>query len=220
MNAIEKEKAQKMIVQNLKGIESATKTAVTEKNASLAKIKDLTMNGTRDYSPEYVEKEIVKVKADLQAKMTMANTDIAKRLEELRTLLHDRDAVLDLSNPALTNALSLIQTIGSALKFEEAQKINANFLHDQSSLRAFRAAYLSRGVVSPGNIDALIYNADQTIDNLKELAFQGFVQDGSVNFFATKLDILARLEGTSVEKIPDEQGAMDAIRRSAGLPVN
>lgn len=219
MNTQEKEKQQRMIVQNLTGIESATKAAVTIKDTFGKKLKDLTMTGSETYSPEYLEKEIQKVKSDFAAKMKTANDGIVRSLEELRTLLNDRDAVLDLSNPALTNALSLIQTIGSGLSYEQAQQINANFLHDLSALRAIRAAYEAQAVVGLGNIDGLIYNVDETINTLESLAYQGLVQDGSINFFASKLSKFATLEGATVEAMPDVQGANASMRRAAGLTV-
>jgi hypothetical protein len=219
MNAEEKAKQQRFIVQNLGGIETQIKALVTTKDAFRAKVNDLTMNGSKDWSPEYVEKELVRVKADIQAKMVTANTDMVKRLEELRGLLRDRDSVLDLS-PALGAALSLIQTIGAGLTYDQATMIQANFIHDQSGLRALRDAYKAQGVVSPGAIDGLIYNADSVIDNLKVLAYQGLVQDGSINTFATALSKLAALEGLTVESTPDQAGVMAAVRKAAGLSAN
>lgn len=219
MNVQEKEKQQKMIVQNLKGIESATAAAVTIKDTFSKKLQDLIMHGSQTYSQEFLEKEIQKVKSDFAAKMTTANDDIAKRLEELRTLIHDRDEALDLSNPALTSALSLIQTIGSNLTYEDAQKINKNFAYDQSALNAIRSAYQAFGVSHTGKIDSLIYNVDEVIEGLKGLAYDGFVRDGSINFFSGKLSKFAALEGATVEALPDAQGANDSIRRAAGLPV-
>ena len=219
MNVQEKEKQQKMIVQNIKGIESATAAAVTVKDTFGKKLKDLTMHGSQTYSQEFLEKEIQKVKSDFAAKMTTVNDDIANRLEELRTLIHDRDSVLDLSNPALTSALSLIQTIGSGITYEQATKINANFIHDQSSLTAIRDSYKARGVSNAGKIDSLIYNVEEVIEGLKKLAYDGFVRDGSINTFSAKLGKLATLEGTTVETLPDVQGFNDSVRRGAGLPV-
>ena len=219
MNVQEKEKQQKMIVQNIKGIESATAAAVTVKDTFGKKLKDLTMHGSQTYSQEFLEKEIQKVKSDFAAKMTTVNDDIANRLEELRTLIQDRDSVLDLSNPSLGNALNLIQVIGSALTYESAQQINAGFLHDLSALRAIRTAYQSRGATNTGKIDDLIYNADEVIEGLKTLAYDGFVRDGSINFFAGKLSKFAALEGATVEALPDMQGVNDSFRRGAGLPV-
>lgn len=220
MNTIEKEKQQKSIVQNLGGIDLAVKAAVTAKDGYRAKIQDLTQHGTKTYTQEHIEQAMNKIKSDMAASMVTVSQDIAKRLDELGKLIHERDAVLDLSNPALSNALSLIQTIGGGLTYEDAVKINANFTHDQSALNAIRAAYKARGVVSTGKIDSLIYNADEVINGLKELAYQAFVQDGSINFFADKLGKLVSLEGTTIETLPDMQGADEAMRRAAGLRVN
>ena len=111
----------------------------------------------------------------------------------------NEDVAWTIVNPALTNALSLILSIGSGISFEEAVKINANFIHDLSALRAIRAAYKARGVASPGGIDEMIYNADALIDKLKELSYQGLIQEGSINTFAFKLSSLAAREGLTTE---------------------
>jgi len=219
MNVQEKEKQQKMIVQNIKGIESATAAAVAVKDKFRETMNNLTMHGMETYSQEFLEKKVQETKNDLAAKMTKVNDDIAARLEELRTLINDRDAVLDLGNPALTSALSLIQTIGSGITYEQATKINANFIHDQSSLTAIRDSYKARGVSNTGKIDSLIYNVDEVIEGLKKLAYDGFVRDGSINTFSAKLGKLATLEGTTIETLPDMQGVNDSFRRGAGLPV-
>ena len=216
MNTVEKEKQQRFILQNIGGIASAIQSIVSAKDAYRQKLNDLAV-GRNDFSKDYLDRQIDQVKQDWAAKMQAANTDMKKRFEELRGLLHDRDNVLDLSNPALTNALSLIQTLGSSLTFEQAIKINANFVHDQSALRMLQDAYKAQSVVSPGNIDAMIYNADSSIDNLESLAYQGLVQDGSINFFASAFSKLAALEGMTTETMPDEQGDLEAIRAAAGL---
>jgi len=216
MNTIEKEKQQKMILQNLGGIESKIQSIVSAKDAYRQKLNDLA-TGQTDFSKDYLDRQTDQVKQDWAAKMQAANTDMKNRFEELRGLLHDRDSVLDLSNPALTNALSLIQTIGSNLTFEQAVKINANFVHDQSALRALRDAYKAQSVVVPGNIDAMIYDTDSSINNLENLAYQGLVQDGSINTFASAFSKLAALEGMTTEAMPDQQGDLEALRAAAGL---
>ena len=220
MNTIEKENQQKKIVTNIKGIETATVEAVKVKDAYRATLRDLNMRGTQTFSHEYLEKEIVRIKGDFAAKMTAVNDNMVKRLDELQTLIHDRDSALDLGNPALNSALALIQTIGSSLTHEQAVKINANFMHDQSALNAIRAAYEARGVTDSGKIDGLIYDLESEIDKLKELAYAGFVQEGSINAFANRLARLATIEGVTIEKSPDVQGLDDAWRRGAGLRVN
>lgn len=220
MNTIEKENQQKKIVTNIKGIESATAEAVKAKDAYRATLRDLNMRGTQTFSHEYLEKEINKIKGDFASKMTAVNDNMVKRLDELQTLIHDRDSALDLNNPALSSAMTSIQTIGSSLTHEQAVKINANLMHDQSALNLIRSAYEARGVTSTGNIDGLIYDLESEIEKLKELAYDGFVREGSINTFANRLAKLATIEGATIEKSPDAQGLDDAWRRGAGLRVN
>lgn len=217
MNTEEKEKQQMRIVANLKGIESTVTAAVKVKDAARAKIQDLNMNGMKTYSQEHVETEKQKIKNDLAVKMANANDDIEKRLDELLTLIRERDAVLDLGNPALANAFLMIQTIGAGLSRDQLVKINANVLHDQSSLNAIRDAYRAKGITNGGGIDELIYDAQARIDKLKNLAIDGTVRDGSINNFSNELAKLAELEGTTVEKLPDLQGLDMTINRAAGL---
>lgn len=219
MNTLEKEKQQKLIIQNLEGIDFATKAAVKVKDAHRAKMLDLTMNGAKTYSANNVEIQMNKAKDEFDAKMVSVNNDIVKRLDELQKLINDRDSVLDLSNTGLTNALSLIQTVGAGLSYEDCQKINLYFQHDLSALRAIRAGYLSHGIAANGNIDDLIYDIDYIVANLKELALNGFVRDGNINFFAFKLSEFGKLEGATIEKTPDPQGFEDAISRGAGLKI-
>jgi len=219
MNTTEKEKQQKVINILIAGVEFGTRQFVKVKDSYREKLTDLNMNGLAKYSQEYLEKEIEKVKSDFAAQAQKAYDDMVKRLEELRTLLNERDAVLDLSNPALTNALSLIRAIGDDLSHEEAVKINANFVHDQSGLRALRAAYKANGVISPGEIDGMIYSADAVIDHLIDLCYGGFVQEGSINAFASAFSKLAKLEGMTVESTPDAIGLEESFYRGAGLQM-
>ena len=219
MNTEEKEKQQRMIVQNLKGIEFVVAEAVKVKDAFRAKMRDLNMHGTATYSQEYLEKEIQKTKNNHAAVMATTNDQIEKRLDELLVFIRDRDAALDLGNPALTNALALIQTVGAGLSHDRLVKINANFVHDQSALSAIRDAYKAKGITNGGGIDGLIYDVQARIDKLKNLAIDGLLRDGSINYFSTELSKLATLEGTTVENLPDVQAANMAFRRGAGLSL-
>jgi len=217
-----KAKAQRMIVQNLKGIEATIKGLVTVKDAFHAKIEALTIHGMETYNQEYLEKEFSKVKEACTAKMAAAYPDMVKRLEELRGLIAERDAALDLANPTLANALKLIEmmeTGDNVSTYETVKKINANFLNDQSSLRALRLAYKGRGIVQTAGLENMLYDADAMVNTLKEYAYQDIVQEGSINHFATAVAKLAALEGTDVEKMPDEQGALALMRAAAGLPA-
>lgn len=218
MNTQEKEKSQKIIVITLQSIDLAVQKAVKAKDEYRDRLEKLFSHGTETYSTQYLEKEVEKIKGEIITTMQSSYAGVVKLLEDLRTYIHDRDSVLDLSNPALQTGLNLIQTIGASLTYEEALKINANFIHDQSALKTLRSAYRAQGVPGGGgDIDAMIYDADEVIDNLKKLAYHGLLQDGSINYFASKLSKLAKLEGTTVEELPDQKGSIEAMRQAAGL---
>ncbi len=223
MNVAEKAKQQGVINNLISGEDAAIKKAVTQKDGFRAKIQDLQTNGTRDFSAQYVDKKLQEIQVEVLTAMQTAYTDTETRLNQLLGLLQERDAVLDLTNPALSVALSIIPTLGAidstnpGRQFDEAVKINANFVHDQPALRALRTAYLANGIQVTGNIDEMIYDAEKVIENLKELAYQGFVQDGSINTFAVAFSKFAALEGMTTEKMPDPIGADEAMRRAAGL---
>ncbi len=217
MNTIEKENQQQKITQNIKGIETATNAAIKSRDAHAEAMKQLTMHGRETFSAEYVDREMQKKQVEFYSQMQQAYKGVETRLEELRTLLHDRDAVLDLTSLALTNALMLIQSTSGNPSHEQAVQINQNFRYDQSALRALYSAYGGRDL---GNIGEMMYDLDETIEALKKLAFAGIVQDGSINFFANKFAQFAKIEGVTTEKTPDNRGYDDSIRRAAGLSVN
>lgn len=216
MDKQEKEKMQRMIKQNLKGIEFAIQKSVELKN-NFRKSMDTLTSQKDTYTPEYLEKEIEKTKVNHATKMRTAYDDIVSRLEELRGLIAERDTTLNLQNPALMSALTLIQMGGSELSYETAKMINENFSGDQPSLRAIQMAYKSQGVVQTAGLGKMIYDANETIDLLKSVAFAAFVQQGSLNYFAGEVAKLASLEGQEIAKTPDEVGAVETMRRAAGL---
>lgn len=217
MNTIEKENQQQKITQNIKGIETATIAAIKSRDAHAEAMKQLTMHGRETFSAEFLDREMQKKQVEFYSQMQQAYKGVEARLEELWTLLRDRDAVLDLTNPALTNALMLIQATSGNPSYEQAIQINQNFRYDQSTLRALYSAYGGRDL---GNIGEMMYDLDETIEALKKLAFAGIVQDGSINFFASKFAKFAKIEGVTTEKTPDNRGYDDSIRRAAGLSVN
>jgi len=217
----EKEKTQRMIEQNLQSYDFL--------NKGIVKIKDdhrgvlAIIETQRDtYQPDVIVAKIEKEKQNYQGKMQAAHEGIEKRLDELRSLINDRDKKLDLSNPDLNNALELIKLINPGIEnieknHELAKQINSNFF-DQPSRRALLMAYQAQGASTAG-LEAQVYNADKTIDNLKKLAYQALIQDGSLNTFANDVSKLAVIEGINIEKMPDQAGFEDAIRAGAGLPA-
>lgn len=216
MNTEKKQAQQANIHKSIKGIETAILKAVAMRENHFADIEKL-MRESQTYTKEYIDLERQKKKDNFSAEMSGVHKDVEKRLEELRTLIHERDDVLDLANPAFIGAVTLIQAVKPEnITHEQAQQINANFANDQKALSAIYAAYGNRDL---GNIGKMMYNADSAVNGMVELARTCFTGDGSVNQFAGKFSQLAQLEGATVEATPDQRGVMDAARKGAGLPV-
>lgn len=213
MNTQEKATQQKYIQSNLTGLGKVIEKLVKDRDGHSEQLQALNMTGGKQFTPEYLEKEMQRVKVNFSVKMTEAYKDIEARLENLRKLLAARDEVLDLTNPAFQTALTLIQAVGEP-SLEQAAQINENFKYDQKALQAIFSAY---GKKDLGGIGKMIYNRDEVIDGLKELANDCTVKEGSVNFFASRLAKLAAIEGVELVANPDDRGTMEAMRRGAGL---
>ena len=217
MNSSEKEKQQKVVTIVIQGIESFAKKITEARDAFHKAMEDLTMHGTETYSQLYLERKTNEVTAEFKAKMETMHKDLVERLESLRTLIQERDRVLDLSNPALTNALALIEAIGADMSEEEAVGINQNFFYDQKGLRALRSSYLAHGVNSPGNLDLLIYNLNDRIDELLGLAEGGTLGHAIMYGFTERFSKLAALEGVTVDAEISNDALWEAMQRGAGL---
>lgn len=214
MNVVEKQTQQKYIQSNLTGLGAVISKLIKDRDQHAEQLTALTMNGSRQFTAEYIEAEASKLKGKFAVKMAETYQDIDSRLENLRKLLAARDEVLDLTNPALNTALVFIQSVGGAPSHEQAMQVNENFRYDQKALRAIFSAYGQKDI---GGIAGMMYNADEVIDGLKVLAEDCTKKEGSVNFFASKLAKLAALEGVELPSSPDERGLTEAFRRGAGL---
>lgn len=214
MDAVQKKIQQDYIQSNLKGLGAVISKLVKERDEHAAQLQALNMNGGKMFTVEHIELEVSRLKNAFAVKMAETYKDIEARLENLRKLLASRDDVLDLTNPAFHTALTLIQAVGGSPSLEQAIQINENFKFDQKALQAIFAAY---GQKDHGHIMSMIYDRDEVIDGLKELAQNATVKDGSVNFFASRLAKLAAIEGVDLEKTPDDRGVMEAFRKGAGL---
>lgn len=186
---------------------------------------------SKDYSPEYLTGLKDKVLGAYKAKRQALYQDTMTQLEKLSGALTELNGSLDLASPALSNALSLIQMTGNGLTFETAQKINANFINDQSSLRALQEAYRSAGVVSDGGLDRQIYDPTAAMQALGQYAQEALVQDGFSPFrLGVEFGKIAKLENIDFKQgnpFPsmvneptsfDTNKVTDSARAAAGLP--
>lgn len=214
MDAKQKEIQQGFIKSNLTGIGAVVLKLVQDRDAHAAELTALVMHGASQFTTEYIEGETSRLKNRFAVKMRETFNDIEERLENLRKLLVMRDETLDLSNPALSTALTLIQAAGGEPSHDQAVSINQNFKHDQQALRAIYSAYGRKDI---GGIVKMMYNPDEVIAELKKLADDCTIREGSVNFFASRLAKFAAIEGVELIANPDDRGTMEAMRRGAGL---
>lgn len=214
MDAKQKQIQQGYIQSNLTGLGAVISKLVKERDEHAEQLTALTMNGSQQFTAEYIEREQMRLKAAFAVKMSEVYKDIEARLDNLYKLLAARDETLDMSNPAFGAALTLIQTANGEPSHEQARAIHANFKHDQQALKALRDVYKGKDI---GGISGMIYDLDEVIGGLKELANNCTVKEGSVNYFASRLAKLAAIEGVDMVANPDERGTMEAMRRGAGL---
>lgn len=170
------------------------------------------------YASEFIDQkrrdENVRYKSVLQG----LAEKIIVGLGELQKHISDSAAVLDLENPALSNALKIIEFAGNSLEFDQIQKINSNFEGDRASLAVIQKAYKAAGMLTDGGLDKLLYNIEATFENLRNGTIQALVQDDrGINHLISSFSKVAAREGVDLEPILDEIGFMETTRKAAGL---
>lgn len=211
-----RKKQQNIIRAVIEGIDNKVKKVVDLKTQLRNALADIE-NKRAVFLPAEIEKLINAAQSDYSSKLGSIGQEVNKSLDDLSLLINERDSELDLSNPALTNALNLIQTVGKKLPYETILQINENFLFDQPSLRVLQAAYKAADIAGTGNLEEMIYSPGELIANLKKDVDQTFNQDGSLNYFNSRFSKIAVLEGQPVELTPDQEGVYAAMRRGAGI---
>ena len=146
-------------------------------------------------------------------------TQAVQTIDDMAKAATEKHAKINLANPALTNALKLIELSGKEISTETVNKINATFAGDQSALRALQGVYKAAGVVYDGGLEKQIYEPEMAYDTLKEFAYHSIMREGSLNDMAGAVSRLAKLEGIDFPQMIDETGANNVMRRAAGLPV-
>ena len=124
---------------------------------------------------------------------------------------------LALDDPALANALKMIELGGSNLSTETILAINGQFVGQQPMLRALQSVYKAKGVVYDGGLDKQIYDLEPALESLNEWGYATFYRDGTLNSLANAVAKLARMEGVDFNPTPDEAGFIETIRKGAGL---
>jgi hypothetical protein len=175
------------------------------------------------YSGEYLEKQRAEAEQAMKNSLQGLHNEFTGQAEKLFTALTELNNSLDLTDPKLTTALNLINTIGSGLvgsDFETStiDKINSQFAGDQSALKILRSAYQAKNIPFTQDLDAQIYNLTDAIHQITLRADAAFLQGQSINALAGIESKYAALEGfTDFEKLPDPTGFDEAMRAGAGL---
>lgn len=171
------------------------------------------------YTADYLENKQETIRLSQRNSNQVDFEKVSELLLKLKEAAAENQSKLDLSNPALTNALKLIELGSSRLDADTIRKINVSFTGDQSALRALKAVYQMQGVVDDGGLENQLYEPESTFASLQEYAYFSFMQNGSLNTFWTQVNKIANLEGIQYPELVDEAGAVDSMRRAAGLAV-
>jgi hypothetical protein len=125
---------------------------------------------------------------------------------------------LDVEDPKLANAISLIQT--GVLDWDNAKKLNENFKGDQVSLKMLKKAYESSKTPT-GGIDKMImpHSVNSVGEAIRNAAYYVIHQGGYPNHFSGLIDQLTGwlgVDGLETKIRPDP--FTDNARSAAGLP--
>jgi hypothetical protein len=194
-------------------------TARISTKQNIAKLKKQREDYTEEHAADFIDPKIREVKAGLTALQEVAYEKVVKLIGELNDLAVAKSDKLDLNNPAWQNTLKLIELSGAGISTETVLQINAQFANDQAALCVLRDVYKAKGVVYDGGLDKQIYDPVSSFDHLGEWAVHSLLQEGSLNGFALAISKVASMEGIAFPKMVDEVGSDNAMRASAGLPV-
>ncbi len=178
----------------------------------------------KDYSPEYIQNfvdpKVTEANAGLAALKQASLEKIYGLIDDLNKLAEAKHAKLDLSNPAWTNALKLIELSGASIDADTVRKINAQFANDQSALRALRDIYKAVGVRYDGGISDMLYEPDVAFEALQRIAVDALSgSNTTLNELSYAIQQVAAKEGIDFPEQVDPVGADNGMRMAAGLPV-
>lgn len=179
---------------------------------------------TGDYKPEYIEKKRSEIDSDFRVKNAAAYKNALDLIGKLTGTMQTRySEPLDLSDPALTNALNVINLAGANLDHLELNKIIDSFTGNPAALKTLRSVFQKQGMSkAEERANSLLYEPAFVEQRLREVADSSIRQGGSLNAFAGEINKLAVKEGMSFPLDGggsiDPVGVAEAFRAGAGLP--
>jgi hypothetical protein len=194
------------------------KQAVKAKDAYRARLVELGNDLHKStFTPDHLTTLREEARQELMQKNAALYDEFTTRVEELKLALVEAHSTLDLTNPALANALKMIELAGADLGVETIQKINAQFAFDQPALRALQAIYKARNVAYDGGLDSQVYSDSDAISSISQNGQYTLMAEGSINGLAGSIGKVAKLEGVDFETVPDPVAVGEAMRAAAGL---
>ena len=117
-------------------------------------------------------------------------------LRDLAQLAIEKHSRLNLVNPALANALILIQLSGKNIDGDTVRKINVQLTGDIPALKALKQIYKNTCVLYDGGLYQQIYKPEAQFEKLAEWNYHAFMQKGgSLNSLASIISKIAKLDG-------------------------
>ncbi len=176
------------------------------------------------FLPEVAEKQLTDLDSKTRQKWAAAYEEVCGLIESLVTGSQARyEEPLDLSDPSIIPALTIIQTVSTALPFEGLKRLIDSFTGNPAALKILNAAFEGRGMTAGVElVKQRLYDPAFVEVRLKEVAVISIGQGGSLNAFAGEVNrLMAIPEGMTFpldngESI-DPQGVLISMRKAAGL---
>lgn len=202
-------------------LESLLKKQATARNVYRDSVAKL-LSQSAVYAEEYIEAKLAELRQELDAIHAKGREEANVLIEKLVSEMEARHAEpVDLTDPALTNLMSIINLAGTQLPHEEVTKAVETFVGNPASLKVLAALFEAKDM--PYALEKTrekLYFPGDVQKVLMTQADDSFRFDGSLNAMATKLAQIAAREGVEYgDRLPDPVGADNVMRQAAGLPI-
>jgi len=204
-------------------LQNALKSEVAARSADRASERQWA-DSSATYSAQHIEGEIAAIKARAGERNNALYKRVLELIDALAAAVDQRYAEgVDLSDQALATALNLIALAGPKISPVELGKLVEQFRGDPAALRMLRAVFENHeheaGIAL---VNGMLYSADDVRRILQSAAGLAFLNQQSLNAFASYVSGFAQKEG---ETFPlDNAGMLDpeglevAMWQAAGLP--
>ena len=215
----EKNKIRERIDARFRDLTSQLQEAVKAQNEYRRQVE-----GLEKATGTYTRSEIETRKQKASGEHVLRNKPLYKKLQDnLEGLNSDLSALhsqLDLNDPRLVNALSVIEK-GGAVSFEGARAIAEPFKRDQQALRILSGAFHSHGYnEGVAVVSKMLYDPAAAMKRILGIASSfGGSPDTAINKLSSEIAKIAKMEGQTFEALPDRDGMnfTDAVREKMGI---